>query len=326
MSSNSSGVTGDTQLVGPAVVERKLTKRHWVVVGAVGALLAAGWGLAPSGEYEMKPGATIPLAAAVYPYEVDGVSLLTVRLSEPNRFESLWKAFTGSGEFMPAPAEGESAILVSEALASERAAQQTAFNAAVRALTGSTSMFVTTATVGSVEEGSRLVAVDGVPFTGGAAGPGAWLLVSPDGILQVQHVEESVDTVERPVRVVEEPGVPLSAGPDALAGDVFVVDKVGGSSGGLSYALSFYDLVSKDDLVGGVKVAATGAVDASGAVSSVEGVALKVAGAVESGAELILVPEGAEYGDVPEGVVVVEVDSVDAAVDAVMHADDLLGR
>lgn len=67
--------------------------------------------------------------------------------------------------------------------------------------------------------------------------------------------------------------------------------RVGGPSAGLMIALAVYDSVTQQDLVGRRTIAGTGAIDLSGAVRPVSGVREKVSGAVQSGADIFLVPE-----------------------------------
>lgn len=67
--------------------------------------------------------------------------------------------------------------------------------------------------------------------------------------------------------------------------------RVGGSSAGLMIALAVHDAVTEGDLAGGRTVAGSGAIDLSGNVRPVSAISEKVAGAVESGADVFLVPE-----------------------------------
>lgn len=65
---------------------------------------------------------------------------------------------------------------------------------------------------------------------------------------------------------------------------------IGGSSGGLMFALAVYQGASKSDLTVGHKVAGTGALNISGSVEAIAGARYKVWAAEDAGAELFLVP------------------------------------
>lgn len=69
-------------------------------------------------------------------------------------------------------------------------------------------------------------------------------------------------------------------------------EKVTGPSAGLVFALGVYDLITPGDLVGAVKVAGTGQIDASGAVSSVSGIGEKIKAAENAGASVFMLPAG----------------------------------
>lgn len=64
-----------------------------------------------------------------------------------------------------------------------------------------------------------------------------------------------------------------------------------GSSGGLMVALSIYDKLTEVDLTKGKIIAGTGTIDINGVVGEISGIKYKIAGAVENGAEVFLVPK-----------------------------------
>ena len=68
-----------------------------------------------------------------------------------------------------------------------------------------------------------------------------------------------------------------------------------GASGGLMMSLSIYDSLIKEDLTKGLKIAGTGTIDENGLVGEIDGVKYKLIGAVDSGADLFLVPSGNNY-------------------------------
>lgn len=65
---------------------------------------------------------------------------------------------------------------------------------------------------------------------------------------------------------------------------------VGGPSAGLAFSLGVLDLLTPGDLTGGVPVAATGTIDATGAIGPVGGVAQKTAAVRRAGITLFIVP------------------------------------
>lgn len=68
-----------------------------------------------------------------------------------------------------------------------------------------------------------------------------------------------------------------------------------GPSGGLLLSLSIYNLLIPEDITDGKKIAGTGTIDAEGNVGSIGGVKYKLKGAVSSGADIFLVPNGENY-------------------------------
>lgn len=68
-----------------------------------------------------------------------------------------------------------------------------------------------------------------------------------------------------------------------------------GPSGGLMLTLTIYSNLNKVDLTSGKKIAGTGTIDISGNVGEISGVKYKLIGAVNSGADVFLVPEGDNY-------------------------------
>lgn len=66
---------------------------------------------------------------------------------------------------------------------------------------------------------------------------------------------------------------------------------VGGPSAGLMFSLAIYDTLTKGSLTGGATVAGTGELYADGKVGPIGGIAQKIAGAQEAGAELFFVPK-----------------------------------
>ena len=66
---------------------------------------------------------------------------------------------------------------------------------------------------------------------------------------------------------------------------------VGGPSGGLIFSLGVLDALTEGSLAGSAHVAGTGTIDPDGNVGPIGGIALKMLGAKQAGAELFLAPE-----------------------------------
>lgn len=67
---------------------------------------------------------------------------------------------------------------------------------------------------------------------------------------------------------------------------------IGGPSAGLMYTLTIIDLLSEEDLLGGLVVAGTGTIDTNGNVGPIGGVRQKLVAAEREGASYAFVPEG----------------------------------
>jgi len=68
-------------------------------------------------------------------------------------------------------------------------------------------------------------------------------------------------------------------------------ENIGGSSAGMIFALSIYDVLTPGSLTGGKVIAGTGEIDGSGVVGPIGGIGQKLAGAQRDGARLFLAPE-----------------------------------
>jgi PDZ domain-containing protein len=100
----------------------------------------------------------------------------------------------------------------------------------------------------------------------------------------------------------------------------FSVENVGGPSAGLAFALQIYRAEKDFANLGGLRIAATGAIEEDGAVTSVGGVTQKAIGAGRVNADLFLVPEDnleEARAQAPDGVEVIGVGSFDEALEAI---------
>ncbi len=103
------------------------------------------------------------------------------------------------------------------------------------------------------------------------------------------------------------------------------IDDVGGPSGGMMFALGIVDLLTVDDELEGEKVAGTGTIDIEGNVGPIGGIDLKMRGASSAGAQWFLAPESNcpwVVGNVPDGLTVVSVSTLDEAYDAIVAIGD----
>ncbi|MDN4645823.1 YlbL family protein [Arthrobacter sp. PsM3] len=98
------------------------------------------------------------------------------------------------------------------------------------------------------------------------------------------------------------------------------LDKVGGPSAGMMFALGIVDTVTPGDLTGGKHVAGTGTITPDGAVGPIGGIGQKMQGARAGGATLFLAPAANcddVVGHVPDGLQVVRVENLADARKAV---------
>jgi len=106
------------------------------------------------------------------------------------------------------------------------------------------------------------------------------------------------------------------------------LDKVGGPSAGMMFALGIIDKLTPGSIHGGADVAGTGTIDQSGTVGPIGGVRQKLFGAKEAGAEWFLAPTAncdEVTGHVPDGLTVLAVSTLDeslAALDTIRTGGD----
>lgn len=99
----------------------------------------------------------------------------------------------------------------------------------------------------------------------------------------------------------------------------FDLDKIGGPSAGLMFALAVIDKVKPEDLTGGLFIAGTGEIDDEGKVGAIGGISQKMVAAKRAGATVFLVPaencvEAA--GSAPAGLELVRVETLHGALTA----------
>ncbi len=175
---------------------------------------------------------------------------------------------------------------------------------------------------------------DAVDLIGGRS-PGAEL------VLTIERADsEEPDVVETldvpltlgPYRFIDEDGNVLDDPDRGMVGVmladaevkiVFPVDvkidsqNIGGPSAGLMFTLEIIDALTDDDLTQGRRIAGTGTIDADGTVGAIGGIRQKTYGAIDAGAEYLLVPS-ANYPDAVDAagddIVVVEVATIQDAM------------
>ncbi|GAB3408913.1 PDZ domain-containing protein [Schumannella luteola] len=138
--------------------------------------------------------------------------------------------------------------------------------------------------------------------------------------------------VERTIDVV--PAVAKAAdGSDTVAVGVYTsidyafpidvelkLDKVGGPSAGMMFALGIVDKLTPGEMTGGEHIAGTGTIDAAGEVGAIGGIRQKMYGAQRAGATFFLAPKSncdEVVGHVPSGLTVYSVGTLKQAETAV---------
>jgi len=99
----------------------------------------------------------------------------------------------------------------------------------------------------------------------------------------------------------------------------FDLDKIGGPSAGLMFALAVIDKVKPEDLTGGLFIAGTGEIDDDGNVGAIGGIAQKMVAAERAGATVFLVPADnclEAVGAAPDGLKLARVATLDDALTA----------
>lgn len=103
----------------------------------------------------------------------------------------------------------------------------------------------------------------------------------------------------------------------------FELDQVGGPSAGMMFALGVIEELTPGSMVGDEHVAGTGTITPQGDVGPIGGIRQKLEGSAEAGARYFLAPSGncnEVTGYVPEGMEVIEVETLGEAVNAVEQA------
>jgi Lon-like protease len=102
------------------------------------------------------------------------------------------------------------------------------------------------------------------------------------------------------------------------------LEDVGGPSAGLIFALAIVDKLTPGELADGKTFAGTGEIDVNGNISPIGGISFKLIAARDAGATTFLVPAdncAEAKADIPDGLRLVKVDTLDSAVKALEDID-----
>jgi Lon-like protease len=178
---------------------------------------------------------------------------------------------------------------------------------------------------GVLEAGDVLTAVDGRPVEGSAQlreliserPPGTDVRI---GYEREGEPAEAVITTARPesgeARSIV--GILLAERPEYPFTVTITLQRVGGPSAGLMFALGIIDKLGPESVTGGTYVAGTGEINGEGQVGAIGGITQKLVAAREKGAEVFLVPaancpEARERS--PEGLLLLRVGTLQEALD-----------
>jgi PDZ domain-containing protein len=341
-----------------ALSERPPTRKAGVVAatGLVTSLLIAVLTVLPSPYAIEQPGPTYDTLASkdgvalvaiegATTYESSGeLRLTTVSFSEPGKrpftlgrviqaFVSPLRTVVPQEVIFGTPEEEEQQTQASAAqwISSQEAATVAALEAGGTVVPSTlTVAFVVDESLakGLLLEGDILTALDGTELVtysdltalleGRAPGDTITMTVERDG----KTVEVTFDLIEDD----QEPGRALMGihiDPDFdLPVEVSVgIDRVGGPSAGMMFALAIMDKLTPEDELDGAKVAGTGEISVDGQVYPIGGIEYKLAGARAAGAEYFLAPVEncpAVIGHIPKGLSVYAVDDLSDAYAAIV--------
>ncbi len=179
---------------------------------------------------------------------------------------------------------------------------------------------------GVLQPQDRITGIDGTPVTDFASLQAALAGTVPGQTVAVT-VERDDQSVTEKVTLGSNPdvgsqgvlGIGAAERPDAPFDISIALERIGGPSAGLMFALGIIDRLADEDLTGGRFIAGTGTIDANGAVGPIGGVLLKMITAREAGATVFLVPAdncAEALTQVPDGLQLVRVGTLDEATQA----------
>ncbi|MDN4478241.1 PDZ domain-containing protein [Demequina sp. SYSU T00039] len=180
---------------------------------------------------------------------------------------------------------------------------------------------------GLLVDGDVITAVDGAEVTSFSALADAVGGRAPGEDITVTYVRDGAERSETFATIDDGAGgavIGVYVDPDFdLPIDVTVaIDSVGGPSAGLMFSLGIMDRLTPEDELAGALVAGTGTISAAGDVGAIGGIRMKMYGALDDGADWFLAPVAncADVrGNIPDGLTVVAVDTLDEAYDAIVR-------
>ncbi|WP_430780931.1 YlbL family protein [Actinoplanes sp. G11-F43] len=319
-----------------------------VILGAlITALLAAGVMVAPMPYVVLKPGPTVDTLGRSDGTEVIQVTkgetsssqgqLRLTTVNVQSQVELVW-AIRGwlSDSDAVVPREliyppDQSEKQVQEQNAQEwKASQTSAETVALRELGYPVQVYVRNVTTGGAAEGSLkaedvITAVDGTPITRPgqvtelvrAKPVGTELTVSYDrgGTAGTARIAAKADEKDGTPRI----GIEIDTKQPHPFEINIDLDKIGGPSAGLMFALGIIDKMRPEDMTGGKVIAGTGTIDDDGNVGAIGGIPQKLNGAKRDGATLFLVPKdncAEALRNTVTGLTMAEVATVDDALTA----------
>lgn len=291
-------------------------------------------------EIDDKEVPLIDIDAETYPTE-GSLDMLTVsvvgsRETRPNWFSVVQAWFDSSKAVLPLDSVYPEGVTLEQSREESRIemenSQHDAVAAALRQLGYEVPTTLTVAAVekgfpadGALEVGDQIVTVNGESFEDVAlmreelAANGT---DKPATIVILRDGEER--TVEITPVASELTGTPVVGIAVQVSYDLPVdvtirLDKVGGPSAGMMFALGIYDKLTPGDETGGERIAGTGTITGTGEVGAIGGVRQKMYGALNAGADWMLVPASNcsdVAGNEPSGISVFAVATLDEALTA----------
>jgi PDZ domain-containing protein len=319
-----------------------------VFVGAILALLLSlGMSLLPVPYVALGPGPTLNTLGSRDGHEIVTITgtpvstskghlnLTTVSVStDLNLGNALVGWFDGSVAVVPRDVvypPGETSQQVNQENAQAfKDSQSSAETSALRALGYPVHVAVTTVATGSpsagkLAVGDYLTSVDGVAVTSGAKLRALLIAHKAGQVVKIgYHRGSSSGTASIALARSPDDGHPLlkietrdnQPHPFKVS---FDLDKIGGPSAGLMFALAVIDKVRPEDLTGGKFIAGTGEIDDDGKVGAIGGIHQKMIAARRAGATVFLTP--ADNCDeakpaAPKGLELVRVENLNGALSA----------
>jgi PDZ domain-containing protein len=184
--------------------------------------------------------------------------------------------------------------------------------------------------VGKLDPGDQITALDGAPVTTSTALTHALNANPPGSTVTLAVLRQGAP---RTVRVELGPAIEGRTGGSLgialgrlcqlpFSVDLGLGNQIGGPSAGMMFALGILDKVGRTDLTRGRFIAGTGTIDADGTVGPIGGIQLKMIAARDAGATVFLAPSGNctdVTGAVPSGLRVIRVSTLHDAVTDLQH-------